>query len=108
MRPLAAILAASSLSVMFAGSAFAGLPRMIPPEAKKVKMVFAGDGSVAVGDKLFKLSPGAQIRDPENRLQLQGAVRGEYRVRAVVDANGQVSRVWILTPEEIAAPEPKQ
>lgn len=107
MRPFAAILAASSLFAGFAGSTFAGLPRMIPPEAKKVKMVFAGDGGVAVGDKLMKLSPGAQIRDTENRLQLQGAVRGEYRVRAIVDANGQVSRVWILTPEEIAAPDPK-
>lgn len=108
MRPIAAFLAASSLSVMLVDSAFAGLPRMIPPEAKKVKMVFAGDGSVAVGDKLFKLSPGAQIRDADNRLQLQGAVRGEYRVRAIVDGNGQVSRVWILTPDEIAAPEPQQ
>ena len=80
---------------------------MIPPEARKVKMVFAGNGAVSVGDKLLKLSPGAQIRDPDNRLMLQGAVQGEYRVRAIVDINGQVSRVWILTPEEIAMPDPK-
>ncbi|ATE58657.1 hypothetical protein CCZ27_00600 [Thauera sinica] len=81
---------------------------MFPPEAKKMKMVFAGNGAVAVGDKAMKLSPGALIRDAENRLVLQGAVRGEYQVRAIVDMYGQVGRVWILTPEEIAAPEPKQ
>lgn len=95
-------------TVSSSGVAFAGLPRTIPPDAKKVVMDFAGNGAVAVGDKVMKLSPGAQIRDIENRLVLQGAVRGEYKVRAIVDINGQVSRVWILTPQEIAAPDPRQ
>ncbi|MBN8442267.1 MAG: hypothetical protein J0M28_11310 [Thauera sp.] len=108
MRLPAVFAALTVLSVSLSGAALAGVPRMIPPEAKKVVMDFAGNGAVAVGDKAMKLSPGAQIRDAENRLMLQGAVRGEYRVRAIVDINGQVSRVWILTPQEIAAPDPKQ
>ena len=108
LRRLFALVLAPALLVFYAGSAFAGLPRALPAEAKKVVMHFVGNGAVSVGDKALKLSPGAQIRDADSRLMLQGAVRGEFKVRAAIDINGQVSRVWILTPEEIATPDPKQ
>ena len=46
------------------------------------------------------------IRDADNRIVLPSHLRGEYRARALFDLNGQVHRVWLLTPEEIAAPAP--
>lgn len=95
------------LTVCNAGAALAGLSRAIPPEAKKAVVSFPGDGSVVVGGRRTTLSPGAQIRDPHNRIVLSGAVRGEFRTRVLIDRNGQVHRVWILTPEELALPDPK-
>lgn len=88
--------------------ALASMPRPIPVAAKKVVMTFAGSARVMVGSDARLLSPGAQIRDQQNRIVLPSHVAGEYKVRALVDNSGQVHRVWILTPEEIAAPDPKK
>ena len=71
-------------------------------------MVFSGSAQVSVGGDARLLSPGAQIRDTSNRIVLHSYIKGEYTVRALIDNNGQVHRVWILTPEEIAVPDPKQ
>ncbi|MCK9260900.1 MAG: hypothetical protein RBT39_05010 [Azoarcus sp.] len=76
--------------------------------AKKMEMMLAGNGQVSVDGDVRLLSPGAQIRDIYNRIVLPSHIKGEYTVRALIDNNGQVHRVWILTPEEIAAPDPKQ
>lgn len=84
----------------------AALSRMIPDEAAKVKMRFSPAGLVQIGDRALRLSPGAQIRDTGNRIVLPAYVRGEHTVRVLLDNNGQVHRVWILTPQEAAAPMP--
>ena len=88
--------------------AIAALPRPIPDEALKAKMQFSPSGVVQVKGKMLRLSPGAQIRDTANRIVLPSHIRGEYTVRMLIDNGGQVHRVWILTPEEAAAPEPKR
>ena len=84
------------------------MPRPIPVAAKKVVMTFSGSASVMVGSTARLLSPGAQIRDRQNRIVLPSHVAGEYKVRALIDNRGQIHRVWILTSDEIAAPDPKQ
>jgi len=73
-----------------------------------MEMTFAGLDSVAVDDTAYRLSPGAQIRDTRNFIVLPSHIRGEFKVRAVMDNNGQVHRVWLLTPEEAAVVDPKQ
>ncbi|WP_248281177.1 hypothetical protein [Azoarcus sp. TTM-91] len=82
--------------------------RPFPATAKKMEMSFAGGDSVAVDDTAYRLSPGAQIRDSRNFIVLPSHIHGEYKVRAVMDNNGQVHRVWLLTPEEAAVADPKQ
>ena len=47
-----------------------------------------------------QLSPGAQIRDPDNRIILPSALPPGSVVKFVRDPDGQIRRVWILTPEE--------
>ncbi len=69
-------------------------------------MGFSASGRVQVGEAAALLSPGAQIRDRSNRIVLPSHLRGEYKVRVKFDNNGQVHRVWLLTPAEAAAPEP--
>lgn len=92
------------LLALMPGAVLAALPRPIPDEAPRVKAGFSVPGTVKVGDDVLRLSPGAQIRDTANRVVLPSHVRGEYTVRLLLDRNGQVHRVWILTPEEAVAP----
>ena len=107
MRTLRLVLLAVFGFVFFA-QAQAAVTRPIPLAAKRAVMTFSGGSSVEFAGGVRMLSPGAQIRDVSNRIVLPGAMSGVYTVRVQVDNNGQVHRVWILTPEELAAPDPKQ
>ena len=98
---------ALGLTVCNPGAAWAGVVRAFPPEAKKAVVGFPGDGTVLVGGRRASLSPGAQIRDIHNRIVLSAALRGEFRGRVLIDRNGQIHRVWILTAEELALPDPQ-
>ena len=88
--------------------AIAALPRPIPDDAVKAKVQISPAGLVQVKGDTLRLSPGAQIRDTSNRIVLPSHISGEYTVRMLLDKGGQVHRVWILTPEEAAMPEPKR
>ena len=76
--------------------------RSIPPEAKPATLRHVQDMLVELDGKPARLSPGAQIRDPHNRLVLPSALVGKAQVRYVPDAAGMVHRVWILSPAEAA------
>jgi hypothetical protein len=98
---VAAALSASSLSVL------AGL-RTIPAEAPATTMTMNIDGTVVLGKRTVPLSPVAQIRDTENRIVLPTSLMsGPYKVRVLLNADGQLERAWILTGEEAAQPAPK-
>src|SRR5574337_32512 len=88
------------------GPALAGM-RSIPPEAPATVMRMNGDGTVVLGKKTLSLSPAAQIRDTDNRIVLPASLGGPYRVRVLLNAEGQLQRAWILTDEEAAQPAPK-
>ena len=91
------------------GSAAHAAPsRAFPEDARKTTMTFASAGTVLVDDEPAALSPSAQIRNTYNRIVLPSHIRGEYKVRVKFDKHGQVHRVWILTPEEAAVPDPKR
>lgn len=108
LRALSAFALVLSLLGLAAQGAFAALPRAIPADAKKAVIGFVGPGVVEIGGKAARLGPGAQIRDTENRIVLPSHLSGKYRARVQFDNNGEVRRVWLLTPEEAAAPDPKQ
>ena len=107
LRPHFLSVLVAGLSGLASTLAFAALPRPIPDAAPRVKMAFTSPGVVQVKDATLLLSPGAQIRDTHNRIVLPSHVSGEQVVRMLVDRNGQVHRVWMLTPEEALAPLPK-
>ncbi|HRP25595.1 hypothetical protein [Thauera sp.] len=108
MRPHSLSVLLASVLGLASSLALAGLPRLFPDDAAKAKMQFSPTGVVQVKGKALRLSPGAQIRDTANRIVLPSHIRGEYTVRMLLDNGGQVHRVWILTPEEAAMPEPKR
>ncbi|WP_232502217.1 hypothetical protein [Azoarcus olearius] len=115
LRALRSLFVVLLLLPLAAGGVLASLTRSFPPDAQRVVMVFAGAGTVKIkagsffkSDRVLTLSPGAQIRDTDNRIVMPTAIAGEYKVRAQIDNAGQVHRVWVLTPAEIAVVDPKQ
>lgn len=74
--------------------------RSIPPEAKPATLRHLQEMIVELNGKPARLSPGAQIRDPFNRLVLPAAIVEKTAVRYLVDRDGRVHRIWILSAEE--------
>jgi hypothetical protein len=76
------------------------LARPIPVEAASARMQPPDNGRVALDGKIYALSPGAQIRDPNNRIVQPLAVQESAKVRYLTDATGSVHRIWILGHNE--------
>ncbi len=81
--------------------------RPIPPAAKWVEAEFIGVDRVKVDDYIYTLSAGTQIRDQNNLIVPFSHVRGKFDVRVLFDINGQMHRIWLMTPEEIAEAKAK-
>jgi hypothetical protein len=82
--------------------------RSIPEQAIKATMKPPRDGVVEIGKYLFRLAPGAQIRSVDNRIMLPAMIGSDLVVRYELDGSGALYRVWILSPEEVDLPAPKQ
>jgi len=85
----------------FAAAAAAQL-RTIPKDAKPGALRHVMDMQIELDGKPALLSPGAQIRDADNRLVLPSSLTEKTDVRYQLDASGVVHRVWILSPMEKA------
>ncbi|MGH8689466.1 MAG: hypothetical protein ACREUS_00415 [Burkholderiales bacterium] len=96
---------AFALLLSLAATAAAQL-RTIPKEAKRGEIRHLQEMIVEIDGKSRHLAPGAQIRDPDNRLVLPVSLSGKADVKYLLDAGGMVHRVWILSPRERAALPP--
>ncbi len=104
------IITALLLTAWFCGSgtAIAQL-RAIPDEATRGQLRYVGQTIVELDGVRAQLSPGAQIRTPDNRILVPNALpQDTLLVKYLVDAAGMVHRVWILTQDEAAKPDKKQ
>lgn len=83
--------------------------RPLPPVAAKAEMRVLAERTVTLNGTPYNLSPGAQIRNEQNMIVLTQTLleRGAVKVRVLLDANGDVSNAWILTPGEEAQEAPK-
>lgn len=79
--------------------------RSIPPNTKRGEIRHVTGMIVAINGQQMKLSPGALIHDPNNRLVLPTAIPPGAIVKYKVDSLGMVSGVWILSPQEAAKSE---
>lgn len=92
----------------FAAAAAAQL-RTIPKDAKLGQMRHLQAMMVELDGKPILLSPGAQIRDPDNRLVVPATLVEKQPVGYLVDGMGQIHRVWVLSAREKAMlPKPPQ
>jgi hypothetical protein len=99
------------LLILLIGATAAALAqvRTIPKEAQRGELRHLQDMYVELNGKPVQLAPGAQIRDPDNRLVVPTSLVEKSDVRFLVDHTGLVHRVWIMTPLERtqAPPKPK-
>ena len=93
-----------ALALLLPGLA-AGQMRSIPEAAQRGTIQHVGGVIVSVDGKQMKLSPGATIRNDRNLIIVPIALPPEgAEADIVVDGDGQISRVWVLTAEEAARP----
>jgi hypothetical protein len=76
--------------------------RTIPAVAKDGEIRHLQDMLVSINGKQMRLAPGAQIRDQSNRLIVPTALPPGAKVKYVLDNEGLVRQVWILSPQEAA------
>lgn len=81
--------------------------RSIPAQAKRAQMQPPVENLVQLGSKSLRMSPGAQIRSAQNLIVMPAQVRQPALVRYLVDPNGDISHIWILSAEEASRPDPK-
>ena len=97
------ILAALAMLAVCSMSLAQGLSRNIPDEAKRATIRYAQDMIVTLNSTPMRLAPGAQVRDRNNYIIVPSALPPDGALAEfMTDADGNVSRVWLLTAEEAA------
>jgi hypothetical protein len=100
----AACLALVSVS-LWAAPVLAQMRSAPIPDNAKVGVIRHVEGmAVTVSKKPMQLAAGATIRNQRNLIIVPVAIPGEGAWAAfTLDREGQISQVWLLTPEELAA-----
>ena len=77
----------------------------IPEDARRGYVRHDKEMVVTVGGKPMQLAAGAIIRDRRNLIIVPVSIPREGAWADItLDRNGQIFRVWLLTPEELARP----
>jgi len=97
-----------ALAVALLASPAAAQLRTIPADAERGVMRHISDMTFELNGETVRLGNGAQIRDTSNRIILPGMLPPESLVKYKLDLQGQVHRIWILSPEEAAKPDPEK
>jgi hypothetical protein len=101
-------LAVATLLALAASGAGLAQLRTIPADAKRGTMSHVQGMTVELGGRKTELAPGAQIRDAENRIILPATLPSGSLIKFLPDVQGRVWRVWILSQQEAAQPDPKK
>jgi hypothetical protein len=79
--------------------------RQFPPQALRGRLQVVQAPEILIDGKSERLSPGARIRDSQQRLLLAAQLVGlDLVVNFVRNPFGQVHEVWVLTEAEAAQP----
>lgn len=100
LNVLTALLAAILVTAAWAQS------RTIPKEALRGELTQVMEGIVSVNGQRMRLAPGAKIYAQNNLTIVPTEVPPNSLVDYTLDRHGQIFKVWILTPQEAARPNP--
>ncbi|MDP3521112.1 MAG: hypothetical protein Q8S02_10870 [Hydrogenophaga sp.] len=108
-RPLGARGLALSAALTCAFALFPPLSqaqhRAFPDQAMRGQMVVGTPPVITINGKTERLSPGARIRDTDNRIVFANTLSGQQLVvNYVRESNGLVHEVWLLNAFEKAQP----
>lgn len=99
---------AGCFATMIALSAQA-FERPFPPIAKRGTMSTADYPTITFDGKARALSAGAWIRNQNNTIDMPVTLRGrEFVVNYTENNQGEIDRVWILSPQEASAVAPNE
>ena len=96
---------AFALAAVIATASYAQMPREFPASAKLGELTGGGQQPfplVQIGDKVLRLAPGGRIIDENNRTITHGLLPQQAFVLFVADMNGDLSRIYLLRPDELA------
>jgi hypothetical protein len=92
----------AGLMLATAAHAQAVVSRQFPANVKRGVMTVTAPPEVQINGTAMRLSPGVRIRGPNNLLLMSGALIGQqYAVNYVLEQQGLVREVWILTQAEV-------
>jgi hypothetical protein len=103
---LSKLLALLICALLLPAAAVAQL-RHIPDSAKRGSIVHVQGAIVEIDGEQMRLSAGAHIRSQDNLFIVPMSLPRGALVKYTRDGSGQIHRVWVLTPEEAAAPDKK-
>src|SRR5262245_28707517 len=79
----------------------------VPEDSRRGVIRHIEEMAVAIDDKPMQLAAGAQVRDQQNLIVVPMSIpKNGAWADYVLNAEGQVYRVWLLTPAEFARPKP--
>ncbi len=81
--------------------------RRIPDYATRGSIVHIQGTMVEIDGQPMRLSAGAQARSRDNLIIVPTSLPRGALVKYTLDGSGQIHRIWVLTPEEAAAPDKK-
>ena len=97
-----------ALALAFAAPAHA-LDRLFPPQTKRGELSNVDFPTVKINGAERRLSAGAWIKNENNTIDMPVTLKGrQFTVNYTEDNEGNVNRVWILSPAEASVPLPKQ
>lgn len=83
------------------GATVGTVERALPEDARRGRLYPPrGDGLVVIDEQVFRLAPGAQIRNQQNLLVVPMQIVDAVEVLYLTDASGAINRVWLLTSRE--------
>jgi hypothetical protein len=81
--------------------------RPLPAETESGTIRHLQGMTVSINGKPMQLAPGATIRGQNNLIIVPTALPPDgAAAEYLVDGNGQITRVWLVTPEEAARERP--
>ena len=83
-------------------------PSPIPEDSRRGYIRHVEEMAVTVDDKAMQLAAGATVRNQQNLIIVPMSIPREGAwADYMLDRDGQVLRVWLLTPAEFARPRPR-
>jgi hypothetical protein len=90
----------AGLSILCVAALVHAQLRTLPADARRGQIRHLQEMYVRIDGHTARLAAGAKVRDPHNRILLPAAIPPGSLVRYTVNAQGEVSAVWILSERE--------